>query len=170
MLRIRAELEKGHKDRLLPMAPEFAEFLQETPEAERTGFVFHPLPLRPWRSGGRLTENRVGDIVKTIGKTAGVKVYTHPTTGKVKHATAHDLRRSFGQRWSTRVMPQVLMQLMRHESIETTLRFYVGRDADLTADVLWTAHEAGNKTGNSAPKPASINTKTADVNVDGQSV
>ena len=40
MLRIPAELEKGHKDRLLPIAPEFAKFLEETPEAQRTGQVF----------------------------------------------------------------------------------------------------------------------------------
>ena len=34
-------------------------------------------------------------------------------------------------------MPTVLMELMRHESIDTTLRFYVGRNAQATADVLW---------------------------------
>ncbi len=39
----------------------------------------------------------------------------------------HDLRRSFGERWATRVMPQVLMELMRHESIEATMNYYVGR-------------------------------------------
>ena len=55
--------------------------------------------------------------------------------------SAHDLRRSFGECWSSRVMPQVLKQLMRHESIETTLRYYVGSNADLTADVLWEAHK-----------------------------
>ena len=37
-------------------------------------------------------------------------------------ASAHDLRRSFGFRWSCRVMPTVLGKLMRHESIETTMR------------------------------------------------
>jgi integrase len=40
MLRIPAEAEKGNKDRLLPMAPEFAEFLAATPEAKRRGRVF----------------------------------------------------------------------------------------------------------------------------------
>ena len=30
MLRIPAELEKGHKDRLLPIVPDFAQFLLET--------------------------------------------------------------------------------------------------------------------------------------------
>jgi hypothetical protein len=28
-------------------------------------------------------------------------------------SSAHDLRRAFGLRWSSRVMPQILMQLMR---------------------------------------------------------
>jgi hypothetical protein len=48
-------------------------------------------------------------------------------------------------------MPAVLRQLMRHESIETTMRYYVGRDADAVADTLWDAFETntgGNKTGN----------------------
>jgi hypothetical protein len=38
-------------------------------------------------------------------------------------------------------MPQVLMELMRHESIDTTLRYYVGRNAQQTASVLWGAHK-----------------------------
>ena len=42
MLRIVAELEKGGRDRLLPIAPEFADFLLQTPEAERHGRVFKP--------------------------------------------------------------------------------------------------------------------------------
>jgi integrase len=47
MLRIPRELEKGNQDRLLPLAPEFAEFLLETPEHKRTGFVFNPRPRSP---------------------------------------------------------------------------------------------------------------------------
>jgi hypothetical protein len=42
MLRIPAALEKGNKDRLLPIAPEFVEFLPATPEVEQTGYVFNP--------------------------------------------------------------------------------------------------------------------------------
>jgi hypothetical protein len=34
-------------------------------------------------------------------------------------------------------MPQVLMELMRHENIETTMRFYVGRNAEATAREIW---------------------------------
>ena len=37
MLQVPGELEKGNADRLLPIAPEFALFLLETPEAARTG-------------------------------------------------------------------------------------------------------------------------------------
>ena len=33
------------------------------------------------------------------------------------------------------------MELIRHESIETTLRFYVGTDAQRTADAAWSAFE-----------------------------
>lgn len=140
MLRIPAELEKGFKDRVLAIAPEFAEFLASTPEAERTGHVFKPMSRRP--DCPRLLAHHVGKIVTSIGKAAGVKVNTATTTGKVKYASAHDLRRSFGERWASRVMPQVLMELMRHESIETTMKFYVGRNAQATADVLWAAHSA----------------------------
>ena len=64
-----------------------------------------------------------GRIISGIGEAANVKVHTDPKTGKVKFASAHDFRRSFGERWAPRVMPQVLMELMRHESIETTLKF-----------------------------------------------
>jgi hypothetical protein len=46
-------------------------------------------------------------------------------------------------------MPAVLQQLMRHESIETTMRYYVGRDADAVADVLWQAVESVTAKGKS---------------------
>ncbi len=144
MLRIPAEAEKGHRDRLLPMAPEFAEFLQRTPEGQRTGFVFNPQPRRTKRMK-RPSVVTVIRLMGEIGERAGVKVKVEG--GKVKFASAHDLRRSFGQRWASRVMPQVLMELMRHESIETTMRYYVGRNAQTTAAVLWEAHES-NKRGN----------------------
>lgn len=140
MLRIRAELEKGNKDRLLPMAPEFAEFLMETPKAKRHGCVFKFTAQRS--AGDRLSVGRTGRIVVELGAAAGVKVSTDVATGAVKYASAHDLRRSFGARWASRVMPQVLKELMRHEAIETTMRFYVGRNAQSTADVLWQAHQA----------------------------
>lgn len=108
-------------------------------------------PYRDWQ---------VSKIVSKIGKAAAVKVYVDPRDPQnVKYASAHDLRRAFGVRWAARLMPAQLMELMRHESIETTLRFYVGTDAQRTAEAAWAAFEAvqrvflgpaGNSLANSA--------------------
>ena len=138
MLQIPGELEKGNADRLLPIAPEFALFLLETPEVARTGPVF-----RLEGRQGRYRDWEVSKIVSKIGKAAGVKVYVNPKDPeKVKYASAHDFRRAFGVRWAARLMPAQLMELMRHESIETTLRFYVGTDAQRTAEAAWAAFDA----------------------------
>jgi integrase len=153
--RIRAAAEKGNRDRVLPMTPDFAELLAETPEAERRGRVFKVNGLL---SGQPITPKRVSRILTAIGKRAGVKVdqrakrdrETGEKVETVKYASAHDLRRSFGTRWAKRVMPAVLRQLMRHSSIETTMRYYVDLDADELADELWERH-AGNTPGNTTP-------------------
>jgi hypothetical protein len=81
-------------------------------------------------------------MVSIIGELARVIVHTHPTTGAVKYASAHDLRRSFGSRWARKVMPAVLQKFMRHESIETTMRYYVDLDADALGEDLRRQHEA----------------------------
>ena len=156
MLQVPGELEKGNTDRLLPIAPEFSLFLTETPDVARTGPVFRLDGRR-----GRYRDWQVSKIVSKIGKAAGVKVYVDPRDPqKVKYASAHDFRRAFGVRWAARLMPAQLMELMRHESIETTLRFYVGTDAQRTAEAAWVAFEAmqrvfsgssGNRLANSAP-------------------
>ena len=36
-------------------------------------------------------------------------------------------------------MPTVLRELMRHASINTTMAYYVGTNAEATADALWAA-------------------------------
>ena len=141
MMRIRAESEKGNKDRLLPIVPEFARFLESVPEDERTGPVFDPLAER--KHLDRMTSTAISKKVAEIGELANVVVgdkgNIDKETGerKPRYASAHDLRRSFGERWSQKVMPQALMQLMRHESMETTLKYYVGRNADKVADAIW---------------------------------
>jgi integrase len=139
MFFIRGHAEKGRKNRLLAMAPEFAELLQQTPTAERVGFVFlsdeDPRPSL-WTLSRRLS---------ALGLLAGIRVTPD------KYASAHDLRRAFGFRWAHRVMPPVLQELMRHETIATTMEYYVGRNAEATADA---AYAAANTLANSAPKPA----------------
>jgi len=86
-----------------------------------------------------------------IGKKAGVVV----NKAEGKFASAHDLRRSFGTRWASRVKPATLQLLMRHKSIETTLKYYVDQDGDDVADELWKAHSPRSNTlGNTPPKSA----------------
>lgn len=119
------------------------------------------MPRNEKRSA-RLGELRVSRTVTKIGEAAGVIVNHAPK----KFASAHDLRRSFGPRWASKVMPQVLMILMRHENIETTMRFYVGRDAEATADVLWAteSNNSGNngQTGHKKANPANAESVDTD--------
>ena len=63
---------------------------------------------------------------------------------KEKFASFHELRRSFGERASQKVMPQTLMKLMRHEPIDTTLRFYVGNEAEKVCEEIWDRKSLGN--------------------------
>lgn len=153
MLRIPAERQKNHKNTTLPIAPEFAELLLKTPEAKRHGYVFDPRPRNEKRNH-RLTEQQVIRTVAEFGRKAKVKVGEKKAKGEdgkpeAEHATAHDFRRAFGTRWSKRVMPAVLKQLMRHASINTTMAYYVDEDAQDTAEVLYLA--LGNTSGNTAP-------------------
>ncbi len=131
------------------MTPEFAEFLETTPEIDRTGYVFNPMPRR--RGNGRLKLDAVSKVICRIGKAAGVKVAEK--RGKVKFASAHDLRRSFGFRWAMRVMPPALMLLMRHESIQTTQAYYVERNAEAAADAIWDAFANIGSVAENPPVP-----------------
>jgi len=138
VLRILGDAQKNGQDELLPMTPDFAEFLLATPEADRVGSVFR----LPCPSGTRWF---VGHVVGRVGKKAGVVV----NKAEGKYASAHDLRRAFGTRWAKRVMPAVLQRLMRHASIQTTMAYYVDLDADDLAADLWATWKSGSK-GNSA--------------------
>jgi len=149
MLHIPGAMQKSGKDQVYAVAPEFSEFLLSTPEGKRRGRVFRPLD----KTGEEATADFVGKMISKIGQAARVVVRTEnetdPKTGEeketVKYASAHDLRRSFGERWAMLVLPQVLMELMRHSSITTTQRYYVGRNAQRTAGVLRAAYEKNKK-------------------------
>tara|TARA_R110001592_G_scaffold363237_1_gene681986 strand:+ start:1358 stop:2572 length:1215 start_codon:yes stop_codon:yes gene_type:complete len=154
MFQIRAEAEKGNKDRLLPMTPEFYEFLDQVPEDERTGPVFNPQAMR--RHKDRMLSTSVSNVVADIGEKANVMVgdkgKKDKETGerKPRYASAHDLRRAFGFRWSRRVKAFELKELMRHENIATTQEYYLEENAQDTARSIWDACGAGlrNKTRN----------------------
>jgi len=173
--RIKAEAQKARRDEVVPMTPDFAQWLFDTPEADRRGRVFrldHP------DTGRAIDEHEVGKIVGDIGRKAGIIVnrtrkavwedQPDGTRQKVvkdnvpEFATCHTLRRSFGNRWARKVMPAVLQRLMRHADIKTTMAFYVDLDADALADELWAAWtpepgesgntpESGNISGNIRP-------------------
>ena len=130
MFRIPPGTDKSGRGKLLPITPDFAAMLEDT--TERAGNVFEFSKLRPGRTGGDLGEYASKTITK-ICRAAEVLTSEHPP----RYASAHDLRRSFGARWSRQVMPQVLQLLMRHESIETTMKYYVGQDVEHAISVLW---------------------------------
>ncbi len=136
-LLIPLEAEKGGQDRTYPVTPEFAEFLRAVPPAERNGLVFNPILHR----GVCHRLDTVSKAIVGIGEAAKVKVDEKPAKEKDKPrivvwASAHDLRRAFGFRWSRKVNSMVLKELMRHASVATTEQFYVGIQADETAAML----------------------------------
>ncbi|WP_425398560.1 tyrosine-type recombinase/integrase [Aeoliella sp.] len=126
-----AESQKSGKVQHVPLAPEAVELLE--PHQRPAGYVFNPQR----KNGEPLARHvlKIGKTISRIGKAAGV--VTDPAKGKT--ATAHDLRRAFGSRWSKLVMPATLKELMRHESIETTMTYYVQQNAKMTASELWAA-------------------------------
>lgn len=142
MFRIQQEADKGFEARTFPIAPQFAELLQAVPEDQRTGYVFK----LGSKIGKRHNEEVTSRMISNVGKTANVKV--GGTEGKPKFASAHDFRRSFGTRWSSKVMPAVLQQMMRHAEISTTMGFYVTQNANATADAMWSSFGTTSGTTN----------------------
>jgi len=88
---------------------------------------------------GEPTTSRVSKIISKIGAKANVVVDTNKT------ASAHDLRRSFGEQWASNSMPAQLMEIMRHESIDTTMKYYVGKNAERTAAMMATVKKQSQK-------------------------
>jgi integrase len=140
-----------------------------TPEAERVGLVFPLVRTKPSMVGESMSVTKAICAIGAIGEKAGVIVAKDTETGKVKYASAHDLRRSFGTRWASKVKTPVLQRLMRHRSINTTLKYYVALEADDVAADLWAQHgpdASGNKSGNKRPESAPADEKAESRNDD----
>lgn len=127
--------QKNRRDQVVAIAPDFAEFLRESKTVE--GWYFNPRGPK----GRYTTAGAVSRIVSELGQAAKIVVEPGETPEKARYATAHDLRRTFAQRWAAKVMPDTLQHLMRHSSYDTTKKFYVGRDSDSAAGAIAEAWE-----------------------------
>ncbi|MEP3479027.1 MAG: tyrosine-type recombinase/integrase [Fuerstiella sp.] len=127
--------QKNRDTQLYPVVDDFAAFLLATPKDDRSGFVFNVS-----RSSGEVSRrvDTISDWLVDVGKAARVKVdirQSRSRGAKVGEmtpvwASAHDLRRGFGTQWARIIDdPKLLMRLMRHSSIETTLKYYIQQNA-----------------------------------------
>lgn len=163
-LRIEANTDKSTKVRLLPLATEFVEMLQSVPEAQRTGPVFHV--RAPGQITARIRSDTCSKMFVRFGEEAKVLVAQYPpragsdsTEPRKKWASAHDFRRAFGTRWARLLKPQQLKELMRHESIQTTMTFYVEVTAEeVEYAVSEHSHATNTSANNSCHPPAEHST------------
>lgn len=116
-----AEGHKAGSDAMSPMTPDMHRWLSRTPKAARVGLVA-PLPV---------LANEASRVISGIGKACGIAV------NETKYASAHDIRRAFGSRWAKVVRPLTLQRLMRHKDFTTTLKYYIGLEAEDAGAELW---------------------------------
>ena len=154
-LLIDGDNQKNGKAQQYPVVDDFAKFLLKTPESNRKGFVFDTTGPR-----GNISRriDTVSHWIVAVGRKAGVKVDMRtppktkrkaddrPTEPVPVYASAHDLRRSFSERWSRIVEPMVLRDLMRHASVVTTEKYYVGINAKKTLKQLRVAKQRSEVT------------------------
>jgi integrase len=159
ILEIPAALQKNDTEESIPLLPWFESVLKETPVEQRRGWVFNPASLQ-LKMGRKVRSQRpdaewVGKVIARIGKEAGVEVEpADARTGRpAKYATAHDLRRSCGERLrDAGVPPLVICRVMRHSSWETTRKHYAPGNVQSDAEVLQSVLAAREK--GVAEKPA----------------
>lgn len=158
-LAIDSDDQKNGEVVLYPVTEDFAEWLRKTPKNSRSGFVFNPTRIR-----GQISRrvDTVSEWLVAIGEEAKVKVDQRqkidkdgkPVTVTV-WASAHDLRRGFGARWAMVVPPMVLRDLMRHASVETTEKYYIGINAKQTAKMLQKLTQKSDTLGDTSVSEAS---------------
>jgi integrase len=124
--------QKSNREQICPLTKDFGTWVMKQRLRDSTivesGWVF---PLKKHRYLDIRNVNATSKTISEIGKAAGVKV------SETKYASAHDLRRSFGLRWSSQLMPAELMLLMRHADISTTMKYYAVQSAQTFAERLW---------------------------------
>jgi integrase len=143
ILDIPAAMQKNDTEECIPLLPWFEAVLLETPLEKRTGWVFDPQSLQ-LKLGRKIRHQRpdaewVGKVIARIGKKAGIVVEpADERTGRpIKYASAHDLRRSCGQRLrDAGVPPLVICSVLRHSSWDTTRKHYAPGDIQKDAEVL----------------------------------
>lgn len=143
ILEIPAAMQKNDTHERIPMLPGFEALLLETPVNERRGWVFNPKSLQ-LRLGRKVVHKRpdadwVGKVISRIGEKAEIIVEEeNEKTGRpVKYASAHDLRRSCGERLrNANIPPLVICRVMRHSSWETTRKHYAPGDVQQAAETL----------------------------------
>lgn len=140
VLQIPAGQQKNDTEQSIPLTPWFDDLLSATPPRLRTGWVFNPASMnyrlnRPPRVE-RPSPEWVAKVISRIGRKAKIVVATG-SNGAFKYCSAHDLRRSCGQRMSDAGVPErVIQAVLRHESWETTQKFYVAGNVQADARVL----------------------------------
>ena len=99
-----AEDQKNRDTETYPVVDAFAEFLLQRPPEARTAYVFNvdgPNGIVSRRV------DTVSDWLVAIGENAGLKV-DQKRDGSPVFASAHDLRRAFGDRWAKIAPPMIL--------------------------------------------------------------
>jgi integrase len=147
ILEIPAAMQKNDTEESIPLLSWFQTLLSETPQEQRSGWVFNPeslqIKLRRKVRHQRPDAEWVGKVISRIGQAAAIEVEpADARTGRpAKYASAHDLRRSCGERLrNAGVPPLVICRVMRHSSWETTRKHYapgnIQKDAELLSACL----------------------------------
>ena len=158
ILEIPAAMQKNDTEENIPLLPWFEALLLKTPQEQRHGWVFNPESLQ-LKAGRKVRHQRpdaqwVGKVLARIGKEANIEVEpADERTGRpAKYASAHDLRRSCGERLrNAGVPPLVICRVMRHSSWETTRKHYapgnIQKDAEVLSSCLISSRIDGGEDG-----------------------